>query len=266
MRGARLGTASDIRGEILGRVQERGFCRVAELAAELGCSEMTVRRHLDRLEGEGLVERTHGGASPTRRVRLEFSLYERAQAGRREKAAIGAAAAKMVKDGERIILDTGTTTLAMAGELRGQENITVITTSLAIISELLHEPGIECMMLGGVVRESSPDLYGPMMEEALSRIHVDRAFIGCDGMSDDGALMTTDPRVARATALMIQNSDWSALLVDSSKLGRKSFIAFANVTQVDCLITDNKMNGDLLARARTAGAETVVIDPDNPQE
>jgi DeoR family transcriptional regulator, fructose operon transcriptional repressor len=91
-----LRTSSDKKAEILNRVRERGACRVAELAEELGCTEMTVRRHLDRLEGEGLVERTHGGASATRRVRLEFSLYQRAQAQRSEKAAIGRAAAECV--------------------------------------------------------------------------------------------------------------------------------------------------------------------------
>jgi DeoR/GlpR family transcriptional regulator of sugar metabolism len=167
-----------------------------------------------------------------------------------------------VRDGERIILDTGTTTLALARELRGR-NLTVITTSLAIVSELLHEPGIECMMPGGVVRESSPDLYGPLMEETLSRLHADCAFIGCDGLAEDGTLMTTDPRVARATTLMIQNSDRSVLLVDSSKLGRRSFISFARLEQVSTLITDVGMSGDLLDRARGAGVETVVVNPNN---
>jgi DeoR/GlpR family transcriptional regulator of sugar metabolism len=259
-----LRTISDKKNEILERVQERGACRVAELAEELGCTEMTIRRHLDRLEGEGLVERTHGGASATRRVRLEFSLYQRAQTQRQEKAAIGRAAAALVRDGERIILDTGTTTLALARELHGRQHLTVITTSLAIVSELLHQPGIECMMPGGVVRESSPDLYGPLMEETLSRIHADCAFIGCDGLGEDGTLMTTDPRVARATTLMIQNSDRSVLLVDSSKRGRRSFISFARLEQVSTLITDVGMADDLLDRAKASGIDTVVVDPNQP--
>ena len=243
---------------ILERLERDSFVGVADLAGELDRSQMTVRRHLSRLESEGLVERSRGGASATRRVRLQFALYERSATQRAEKEAIGRAAAGLVKGGERIILDTGTTTLAMARELRERDGISVVTTNLAIVSELLHSPGIECMLLGGMVRESTPDLYGPLLEDNLSRIHTDRAFIGCDGISEAGVLMTNDPRVARASALMIENSAYVVLLADSSKAKRNSFISFGTIAQVDCIITDDRMPAALLDAARAAGVETVV--------
>jgi DeoR family transcriptional regulator of aga operon len=252
--------SADRREQILERVRRWGSVRVSDLAPELGCSEMTVRRHLDRLDAEGLVTRTHGGASATRRVRLEFSLYERAQVRRQAKAAIGAAAAELVGEHQRIIIDTGTTTLALAHALRGRRNLSVATTSLAVVSELLHEPGIECMLLGGVVRDSSPDLVGPLLEENLSRLHADVTFVGCDGLSASGDLMTSDPRVARATGMMIANAARAVVLTDSSKGGRNSFITFAHLRDVDCLVTDRAMSADVLGAARIVGLELILAD------
>ena len=251
------------RHEILKRLERESFVTVADLVTNLGCSAMTIRRDLARLEREGLLERSRGGAVATRRVRLEFALQERAAEKRAVKAAIGRAAADLVNEGERIILDTGTTTLAMARALRGRSGVSVVTTSLAIVSELLHAPGIECMLLGGIVRESSPDLYGPLLEDNLARIHADGAFIGCDGLSEDGVLMTTDPRVARATALMIENAGHVVLLTDSSKAGRNAFISFGTVEQLDCLITDEAIPQMFLDRARAAGLETILVDVTN---
>jgi len=126
------------RHEILQRLERESFVTVAALAAELGCSAMTIRRDLARLEREGLLERSRGGAVATRRVRLEFALQERAAEKRAVKAAIGRAAADLVNEGERVILDTGTTTLAMARALRGRSGVSVVTSSLAIVSERRH--------------------------------------------------------------------------------------------------------------------------------
>lgn len=246
------------RDKILEHIEHNSVVSVAELATELKCSEMTVRRHLTQMEAEGLVERSRGGATATRRVRLEFALQGRSMAKRAEKRAIARAAAELVKEGDRIVIDTGTTTLALAHELRKKKGISVVTTSLAIVSELLHAPGVECILLGGVVRENSPDLYGPMLEENLSRIHADRAFIGCDAVSARGDLMTTDHRVARATTMMIENSSQTVLLTDSSKANQSAFIQYGTLDQVDVLVTDEGMPKDILQAARRGGAETIV--------
>lgn len=256
--------SAQFRAGILARLQRDSVVSVSGLARTLGCSEMTVRRHLGRLETEGLLERQRGGAVASRRVRLEFDLFEKSQSHRAQKAAIGRAAAGLVRPGERVILDTGTTTLAMARELGTRDfgtaqAVSVVTTSLAIISELMHARQIECILLGGTVRENSPDLYGPLVEDNLSRIHADRAFIGCDGISARGQLMTTDPRVARITGLMIEQAERVVLLADSSKAGRNSFISFGRLEQLDTLITDQAMPDDILTVARDAGVETILV-------
>jgi len=245
--------------QILQRLEDESYASVAALARELGCSEMTIRRDLSRLESRGLVERSRGGAAPTRRVRLEFALAETADSRRREKELIGRAAASLVQPGERIMLDTGSTTLAMARELRSRGGISVVTTSLAVLSALLPSNGIEVMLVGGIVRDSSPDLYGPLVEDNLSRIHADWAFIGCDGLSVDAGLTTTDPRVARATSLMATGARRSALLTDSSKARQNSFITFASLGDLDYLITDDGMPAPVLEAARSAGVETILV-------
>ncbi|HUV39543.1 MAG TPA: DeoR/GlpR family DNA-binding transcription regulator [Planctomycetota bacterium] len=241
-------------------LKQQSFASVSDLARRLGCSQMTVRRDLERLSAEGIIERTHGGASAGRRVTLEFSMGEQADVRRDEKAAIARAAAALVRPGQRIIIDTGTTTLALARELRGRERITVVTTSLAVVSSLLCADGIECMLLGGTVRESSPDLYGPLVEENLSRIHPDWAFIGCDGISLAGGLTTSDARVARATSLMIAAADRATLLCDSSKAGRDAFVTFAAIDDLDVLITDRGMSAEILDAARASDVETIIVE------
>jgi len=236
------------------------FATVSGLARELECSEMTIRRDLDRLASRGKVERRHGGAMMTGRVKLEFTLGEKAKKRRLEKVAIAKAAAELIQPGQRIFVDTGTTLQALAWELRHREGIRVVTTSLAVVSVLLSARGVECMLLGGIVREQSPDLYGPLLEDNLSKMHPDWAFIGCDGISVKGGLTTDDPRVAHATSLVVANASRVALLTDSSKAREDSFVTFARMEDVDVLVTDKGMPAEILDAARAAGAETVIVE------
>ncbi|NIA20569.1 MAG: DeoR family transcriptional regulator [Anaerolineaceae bacterium] len=247
------------REKILELISENSVATVAELAGEFHCSAMTIRRDLAELESRGQVERSRGGAIATRRIALEFALAERAGLHAAEKAAIGRAAAGLVRAGERIIIDTGTTPLALARELASREGISVVTPSLAVVSVLLQSSGVECMLLGGIVRESSPDLYGPLVEENLSRIHADWAFVGCDGLTVGGGLTTTDLRVARAMALMMSNAAKVVLLMDSSKTAKDSFFKFAGIDDLDYIITDDRVSADVLEAAGAAGAETIVV-------
>lgn len=246
---------------LLQYMRQKSFATVSDLAARLKCSQMTIRRDLTRLEKEGVLQRSHGGAVISRRIKLEFALAEKAERSRRQKVAIGHAAVDLVEPGERILIGTGTTMLAMAHELGSCEDLSVVTTSLAIASALLSVPGVECMLVGGTLRENSPDLYGPLLEENLSRMHADCAFIGADGVSAKGVLMAIDPRVGRVTSLMLRSSRRVVLLVDSSKAYQNSFIAFGAFDQLDYLITDNGMPVDILDAARDAGVKIIIAKP-----
>jgi len=248
---------------ILKHLSQHTHATVSDLARVLECSEMTVRRDLDRLAAGGAVQRIHGGASVSRMVRLEFTLAAKADEHAAEKSAIARAAAKLIGPGERVIIDIGTTALALARELRAHQGVSVVTPSLAVVSALLAVPGVECILLGGTVRESAPDLHGPLLEDNLSRMHTDWAFVGCDGLSVSGGLTAADPRTARSTALMLACAAKVALLADYSKARSDAFIGFAKLEDLDYLITDKRMPAEILRAARAAGVQTVAVTPED---
>jgi len=236
-------------------------CKVSSIAKRLKCSTRTIRRDLARLEGEGVLVRLHGGALATPRVRLAFTLAERVKQNRRQKAAIGQTAARMVKPGERILIGRGTTAMSMARELRNREDVFVVTASLAIVSVLLGAKGVKCELVGGMIGQDSPDLYGPLLEDHLSRVHVDRVFVGTDSISAKGILTEINPQEARVNRLQLQSSQHAVLLVDSSKANFHEFTPFGNLAQFETLITDDGMPKDILEAARALGVETIVVKP-----
>jgi len=222
------------------RLSEQPGLSVSEIARELGVSEMTIRRDFAALEEQALLQRTHGGAVLTEKMILEFDYRERRERNRAAKRAIAAEARKLVKPGQRLILDTGTTTLELAALLRDGEDLTIITPSLAVASELQHAEGVEVILLGGVIRRGSPDLTGPVTEHCLELFAADIAFQGADGISLDGVIYNSDLRLARVDKLMRKMAARSCLLADHSKLGRTALARCGTLADVDYFITDHR--------------------------
>jgi DeoR family fructose operon transcriptional repressor len=188
--------------QIRQRLAERPGVAVSDLARAFGVSGMTIRRDLAALEAKAHVQRTHGGAVLAERMILEFDYRERRETNRAAKRAIAAAARRLVRPGQRLILDNGTTSLELAALLQDGEDLTVITPSLAVASELQHAAGVEVILLGGVMRRGSPDLTGPVTEHCLELFSADFAFQGADGIGDDGTIYNTDLRLARVDRMM----------------------------------------------------------------
>ncbi len=137
---------------------------------------MTVRRDLQSLAAQGKVIRTHGGAAMADRISFEFDFLNRVRRNQPAKKAIAAAAAAQIRDGESVMLDSGTTTLELARLLRGRPRLTIITSSLPIAAQLQFDPQIEVLLLGGRLRTSSPDLAGAITEHNLETLRADVAF------------------------------------------------------------------------------------------
>ena len=232
---------------------------ISKLAREFGVSEMTIRRDLDALELKSEIQRTHGGAMLTPRMMLEFDYRDRRERHRAAKQAIAAAALKLVQPGQRLILDTGTTTLELARLLADSKNLTVITPSLAVASELQHAPGVEIILLGGVIRRGSPDLTGPVTEHCLDLFAVDLAFLGADGIGLDGALYNSDLRLARVDKLMRQVAKRTCVLADHSKIGATALARSGSLADVDIFITDDGATPDLLKRFAKLGPEVISV-------
>lgn len=234
---------------------------VSRLAAEFGVSEMTVRRDLTALERDSHVERTHGGAVLTERMILEFSYRDRRERNRAAKRAIAAEARKLVQPGQRLILDTGTTTLELAALLRDGRDLTVITPSLAVASELQHAEGVEVILLGGVMRRGSPDLTGPATEHCLELFAADLAFQGADAIDRHGAIYNSDLRLARVDRLMRRTAAKSCLLADHTKLGRTALARNGTMADVDIFITDRAAPAALLRLFARLGPKVITVAP-----
>jgi DeoR/GlpR family transcriptional regulator of sugar metabolism len=232
---------------------------ISELAREFGVSEMTVRRDLDALEGKAHVQRTHGGAILTERMILEFSYRDRRERNRGAKCAIAAEARKLVQAGQRLILDTGTTTLELAALLRDGQDLTVITPSLAVASELQHAPGVEVILLGGIMREGSPDLTGPVTEHCLELLSADIAFQGAEGIGVDGSIYNIDLRLARVDRLMRRVSRKSCILADRSKIGITALARSGTLADVDYFITDRGAPASTVRSFARLGPKVITV-------
>lgn len=244
--------------QILEWTSQRGECSVDELAERFGVSGMTIRRDLHSLAERGKVIRTHGGAARAERVSFEFEFLKRVEERREAKDAIGAAAAAQVRDGESILLDSGTTTLAIAKHLRGKRALTVITTSLPIAAQLQFDSQIAVLLLGGYLRASSPDLAGALTEANLDALHADVAFLGAQGIDRDGAIYQDSPELARMIKKMAATATRVFVVADSSKLGRTALCRMERLKQWKAtLVTDDAADRATLASLKKAGAQVI---------
>jgi DeoR/GlpR family transcriptional regulator of sugar metabolism len=236
----------------LDRIREKivaqGEVTVDELATEFHVSTMTVHRDLESLEKKGEIIKTYGGATPAKRLTFEFSFQNEQQSNRENKVNVAAAAIKHIQDGQVIILDTGTTTLEIARSI-GNRKVTIITTSLAIVSELQFDDP-ETILLGGCLRGGSPDMHGPLTADNLERFRADLAFIGADGIDGLGNTFTDDLRVASLSSKMAQVSEKTIVVADSTKIGRNATCKVLNPADYQLLITNNDLARQYKAELR----------------
>lgn len=250
---------SERKDVILGEIKRRGRVSVPELSSLLGVSQVTVRRDLQRLEREGYVVKTYGGAVSTDRVAFEFSFQKKLQRNMAEKERIGRYAAGLVEEGEAIFLDNGTTTLQIAYNLRTRHNIKVVTNSLCVVYALEPAEGIELILLGGIVRRGWNDLYGPLTEKAIAELHVDKAFVGADGVSPEAGFTAADLRTARPTELVVRSAKKVIVVADHTKIGRVAFVRFASLDDVDMLITSRGIRGEEKVELESRGLKVIVV-------
>jgi DeoR/GlpR family transcriptional regulator of sugar metabolism len=206
------------RRELLRLVQSGEPVSTTAMAERFGVSPMTIRRDLKALEESGAVIRSYGGAVAAQRITFEFAFDERRQNHRREKRRIGRAAAAMVGDGQTVFLDTGTTTLEVARALaRRDVACLAATSSLVVASELWGRGHIELLLLGGRVREGSPDLVGPATELMLDRLTADVAFVGADAVDPPRGSFADDAEAARVAERMAAHARRVVVVADNSK-------------------------------------------------
>ena len=245
---------------VLGLLKNGKPLVVAELAKKFNVSEMTVHRDLNKLQQQGQIERTYGGAMPAERMEFEFDFASRRASNHKAKKSIAEEALKLIQPGQRIILDNGTTTLELAYLLKDYKDLTVITPSLAVASVLQFSSGIQMVLLGGVMRKGSPDLTGIVTEKVLDMFMVDIAFQGADGIGLNGELFNADMRIAKVDKKMRKRSQKAYVLCDSSKIGKIDFASYGSLANINALITDSKISNDLLSTLKKIGTEIIISE------
>jgi DeoR/GlpR family transcriptional regulator of sugar metabolism len=230
------------REQILGLLEREGELTVEALAERFEVSGMTIRRDLQELANEGRVIRTHGGAAPAQRISFEFRFLERTQQHARQKEAIAKVAAGLVSPGQVVMLDSGTTTLAIARELKQLAKVTVVTTSLPIASELFGMDHVDLILLGGTLRKDSPDLIGAITDQSLDVLRADVAFIGADAVGPQGELFNNSSELARMLGRMAKACTARYAVADSSKIGGQGLMRFGHLRDWNGLITDDRID------------------------
>jgi DeoR family transcriptional regulator, aga operon transcriptional repressor len=247
------------RRAILEALRLDGRVLVADLAKRFRASQVTIRKDLEILHSTGKIHRTHGGALPAHEGALEDpTLREKEKLHRKEKIQIATAAAHMVEEGQVVILDSGTTTTAIARALRHHQNLTIITNAVNIAAELAGS-SLEVILTGGTLRKNSFSLVGPIAEETLRRLNADILFLGVDGFDVRYGLSTPNLLEAKVNRTMMDIARIVVAACDSSKFGRRSLSLIAPPSAVHRVITDRLAPKNDIDQLRKAGIEITQV-------
>lgn len=247
------------RRAIVETINRDGRALVKDLARRFSTSQVTIRNDLELLHTQGLVQRTHGGALPLQLgALLDPTLREKERLHRQEKQRIGEVAATMVKEGESVVLDSGTTTTAIARSLRTVRNVTVITNAVNIAAELAGS-AVDVILTGGTLRKRSFSLVGPLAEEALRRLSADYVFLGVDGFDLSFGLTTPNLLEAKVNRIMTEISRRVVVVCDSSKFGKRSLSFIAPLPSVHHVVTDSHIAKTDLRALRQLGIEVTLV-------
>lgn len=245
------------RHEVLLRIlREEGVLPIREIAARLGVSEATARRDLAGLSEAGRLTRVYGGAISRRPAERPFAEEEVDDLA--DKNAVARRAARLVEDGETVLLDIGTTTLQLARRLAGRP-ITVVTSNLAVYEELRDDPELTLVLLGGQVRPNYRSLVGFLTQSSLRQVHVDRLFLGASGVLPDGRVLDTTQVEVPVKQAMLASARQVVLLATARKFPGTGTARICGPGEIDVLITNESSQPATLALFRKADVEVVQV-------
>lgn len=247
------------RGLILKLLDEKGQVNVHDLSQQFNVSEVTIRNDLTQLEHKNLLIRARGGAIKTDKVTLDMKLSEKKVKNAKEKEIIGKKAAKLIEEGDTIVLDSGTTTREVSNHLSRFKNLTVITNALNIAGPLAELDQINIIMPGGVMRKKSLSLVGSIAHSNFNNFFCDKLFLGADGIDVNLGFSTPHLEEAALNRTMIKMAKKVILVVDSSKF-KRSLAVIAQISDIDILVTDSGIPDEDREKLMTAGVEIIIAD------
>jgi DeoR family galactitol utilization operon repressor len=234
---------------ILNRLSTDGMVSVAVLARELGLSEVTIRADLKVLEEKGWLNRTRGGASPS----IHRDILERQKMNPERKNAIARTAAELVRDGDVIMVEAGTTTALIARYLAGKRDVHIVTNSTLVFSYARMNPNLQITMTGGEFRRPTESLVGPIALETIGRLNVRLAFVGTDGFTLDRGMTTHLMEGAEIVKAMKAHAVTTVLVADSGKYGKIGFSSVLPLSAMDLILTDSGLPDEAFRELTGAG-------------
>lgn len=222
---------------ILEQLNKHKKIDIDALAAQLNVSSMTIRRDLAYLEEHKQVIRTHGGAVLTKPLVIESSFQTKEGKYVAEKKRIAQKATELVKENYTILLDSGTTTLEIARQLKHKRNLTVVTNDIKIAAELMDSE-VKLILTGGKVQNNIGALFGPLTEQTLRNLHVDLCFLGAHAVHLHVGITAPTFEKASIKKLMIKSAQATWVVADASKLDRKALVKVCDLKELSGIISD----------------------------
>lgn len=241
------------RSYILKQIENLGSVTVTDLADDLGVSGMTIRRDLDELEKDGLVQRVHGGVVSARGRSYEPPYALRVTQAVEAKQAIGVLAATLVADGDSIALDIGSTTIELAKNLTERHNLTILTPSLRIANLFINQPDIRLILPGGIARPGEASLSGDLTRKAFQGLFVDRLFLSVGGINAQFGLTGYNWDEALVKQAMIKSAKEVIVVADATKFGKVAFAHITSFSAIHKLVTDQMPPKPILLELNKAG-------------
>lgn len=240
------------------QLRRNGKVTVEELTQAFSVSPPTIRADLSRLEAQGLLRRTHGGAIAVGNTLYEPPYAERAVLRQAEKRSIAAVAAELVQEGETVLIDAGTTCQEIAIALKDFHNLTVVTNSIASAEAFADNSGIDTILVGGIIQPRRRATLGALATEFLSQIQCDRAFVAMSGVHSEAGFSVVDFEAAQLKRKMFEKSKQAIAVADSSKIGQIAFACVAPLSAAHLLITDFGISAESRHAIESAGLAVMV--------
>lgn len=244
--------------KIVKLVNEHGSMRVTELSERCQVTEETIRRDLDRLERQGLLRRSHGGAVSVQGEQPETPFSEREIMHAEEKRRIAEQAVKLIEPNDRIVLDASTTAWYMAASLPDIP-LTVLTNSIRVATQLSNREKIEVISTGGQLVSRSLSFVGPLAERSLDTYYVNKLFLSCQGVHLERGVSESNELQGRVKQKMVGMADQVILLADASKFGVQAFAHVMNLNEVDQLITDSRIDQRIVEQLQEQAMQVMIV-------
>ena len=255
-----MSTIGERRKYILDHIVRDGFVKVAELSESLGVTQATIRKDLNYLESQGVLQRAHGSAMPTTLPVMDINLSTKKLINFEAKQKIAEKAVEMIQTDDSIMIASGSTITVFAESLKPKGRLNVVSISVNISAHLGDIPGITVMQVGGILYGNTLSVLGAEASNTIENIFCSKVFFGVDGIDLDYGITCGTGEEASITYKMMQSSQNSIVLADSSKIGKRGFARICELSEIDILSTDSGLTMETRRRIEEMGVKLIIAE------